>query len=178
MNIGIKPTIVKYFFMLVLSSCFARSEKHMDLRVDIESRIDESGERVNGLYLDGKKYGYWLTRYPDGCPKYERYYIADSLHGAFIAYHENGIISETGHYEMGSRNGVFKRYFSDGRVFYNGAYENDAKVGIWEYYIESNESFDYALCYRIQYKQGDTLVLYDAKLIPPLPNGEEEWSKW
>lgn len=178
MGLEIKPAIMKLLVILMFSSCAADSEKNVGQIVLVESQIDESGEMLNGVYMDGKKYGFWLTRFPNGSPKYERYYIADTLHGLFIAYHENGNVLESGQYEMGIRNGVFKRYYSNGSILDSGAYMNDAKLGVWEYYIESSEGSEYQLCYRIQYKHDDTLVLYDAKLIPPLSNGEAEWTKW
>lgn len=175
---NIKLTLKTLSCFLVLSSCVEKSEKNWKKEIQIKSHVEESGDIVKGVYVNGKKYGFWLTRFPTGSPKYERYYVGDRLHGPFIYYHENGKILEIGQYEMGSRNGVFKKYFSDGSMLDSGAYQHDKKSGIWEYYTDSNGEITSSLCFRIRYDLDDTIVLYDAKLIPTLPNGEAEWTKW
>jgi antitoxin component YwqK of YwqJK toxin-antitoxin module len=91
-----------------------------------------------GVYLNDKKDGVWITYYPNGKVKNKITYINNSPKGYYITYFENGFPEEEGTWELNKNIGNFIRYYSNGNVRQEFNFDNSGKrVGEQKYYWEN-----------------------------------------
>ena len=94
---------------------------------------DGAGESLYygaGPYVDGKRYGRWILRYPDGQLE-EGSYVEGQLHGQWTLRFPDGQVEE-GPFERGKRHGQWVLRFVGGGTG-EGAYVNGEQHGRWVY---------------------------------------------
>jgi hypothetical protein len=81
-------------------------------------------------FQDGKV----VTRWPDGSPKIEGYFLDGQLQGDYRAYYPDGDLRVQGQYQDGVKTGIWYFYRRNGNKKKLGQYRNGRKYGTWKYY--------------------------------------------
>jgi hypothetical protein len=83
-----------------------------------------------GMIIDGKKEGEWLTFFSDGRLLSKSYFKAGLLNGPFKSYQSNGDVRSIGYYKNGKRSGQWVTYQSNGDVWHllSGNFVEGVKV--------------------------------------------------
>ena len=79
--------------------------------IDTVNHIEETG-----FYLNGKKYGIWLTYLENSQPIYSKTFEADTLNGTYKIFYDNGKLEMQGEYVKGFKEGDWVTYYPDSSV--------------------------------------------------------------
>lgn len=99
--------------------------------------FDNNGEEIveQGVYVENKKDGWWVTYYPNGNVKHKITYKKGKAIGPAIFYYENGLISEEGVWHVDHWQGNYKFYHKNGSMAYDWNYDEAGKrTGTQKYY--------------------------------------------
>ncbi|MFT3737351.1 MAG: toxin-antitoxin system YwqK family antitoxin [Breznakibacter sp.] len=125
--------------------------------------FDASGKQIveQGNYINNKKEGTWIRKYPNGNTKHEITFKNGMANGDAKFYFENGSLWETGTWvidhwvgpyqfyhpngqkaydwnynNLGKRNGPQKYYHDNGKLKYSGTWQNGKTVGNMQVFDE------------------------------------------
>lgn len=106
------------------------------------SKPDYSPEQIveEGVYVNNKKEGLWISYYPNGMKKSEITYKNGRPNGPYKLYYENGVVQEEGTWGGNKNTGSFKRYYPSGKVQQEFNFNEAGKrEGIQKYYYENGQ---------------------------------------
>jgi antitoxin component YwqK of YwqJK toxin-antitoxin module len=165
--------ILCFILFIHLFSCNNRTSVK-EQKIEGYHYVYTNGERTIGTLIDGEKYGYWCSVDSNGLIVLELNYQNDTVHGPWRSYSNRGLLTGIGYYNRGTLDSIYIGY--DGSfVIDSGRYDMGTKIGEWRYYEIKDGDFDGGLSYVIEYRNNDTIVLFDGGLVPPLPNGKPAW---
>ena len=81
-------------------------------------------------YKDGKKNGYYLNAYPNGCLKEEGFYDNDLKCGDYRKYTPKGVLIRQAQYHNGQLNGTCVDYYDNGNLKGISVYKDGLKNGV------------------------------------------------
>ena len=79
---------------------------------------------TQGVKINGKRNGLWISNYDTGKRWSESYYKMDVLHGTTTVYYPSGIMYYKGKFRNGKRTGQWVFYTQDGKIDYVDDYPN------------------------------------------------------
>lgn len=112
----------------------------------------KTGNRFEGLWVDGKKEGPSNLYFSNG-DKLEVSYINDKKEGYGIIYNEEGAVIFRGYYSNDHKNGLGTEFYDNGLVMFEGEFKDGSK-----HYGKSN------------YKTG--MVMYEGQFVNNYPSGK------
>jgi len=130
---------------------------------------------TEGLYIQGKLFGYVKRYYPDGQLKYEGEYKDGKKEGKGRTYYENGQLRYEGDFKGGKGNGKGKLYYDDGQLRYEGEYLDDKWNGIGKYFI-MNGILSYEGNFKDGKREGKGKQYYENGQV--MYEGEYKDGKW
>lgn len=145
---------------------------------------------AKGKYENSKKFGEWITYYPEGQTMYVENYKNNLKDGKSNGYYQNGVMMFKYQYVSGCRVGVGLQYYSNGTLMeeltynqegkpvgpYRAYYDNNAKriVGLYVNGDKEGEwltfNLDGTICSKVIYKNGyptitDDMVKKETEMI-------------
>lgn len=116
-----KNILILFIALFHFSIVFAQNAN------DTINRIDKN---------TGKKYGYWIKKYPDGKIKYQGRFENDKPDGEFKYYYEDGKIKAISVFKNKGARSFTKTFYPNGKLMSVGYYLNEKKDSLWKYYNE------------------------------------------
>ncbi len=90
-------------------------------------------------FLDGQKYGQYVSNQAGGNLSSEGMYVNNKSEGLWKTYHTNGQLSKSGNYLNGLTDSVWNFYYPDGKISSALSYRNDELHGICRYHSPEGE---------------------------------------
>lgn len=91
---------------------------------------------INQTDIDGKKFGKWEARYPEGTIRYTGEFYNDKPIGEFLYYFPSGKLRASNSWSNNGSKAFNKTYSEDGILLAEGIYVDQKKDSIWRIYTE------------------------------------------
>jgi antitoxin component YwqK of YwqJK toxin-antitoxin module len=101
------------------------------------SFYDDGAKKEEGLYVNGRKEGAWLTFFPNGNISTKIMYHEGYKNGSYEEHFEDGKLKFIGSYQVNKAEGRWTRYFSDQNVQIIDTFSNDMANGIHQSFFEN-----------------------------------------
>lgn len=85
--------------------------------------------RMEGLYRNDRRTGWWTGKYPDGHWRSQTHYLNGRKEGVRLYWDSLGRVERSERFVNGLHNGPFVRRFADGRIAQRSTYVNDKLEG-------------------------------------------------
>ena len=156
---GAKNGIIKYydedgvqFSELEYASGSFKKYKYFDKTHKVISSGEERGGKLNfvsyypdgsknteGLFLDGKRSGFFVQYHNTGRKASELNYINGNLNGECKWYFNNGKVKEISNYKNDEPEGYYSYFHKNGKLQTEGYYVKNEREGEWRsYYLNGN----------------------------------------
>lgn len=167
------------------SSCALLAHDAWIPRVDINSNGLQhgsstlqrpDGSTTAGEYVDDKRNGQWIDKYPNGAMKLVRSLKNEVLHGPYRSYFGNGRVETEGRFVDGYKFGVWRHYSASGDLVEETSYLNGQAYGVCEKLRAGGQLASRSLLYggrRVGHVEAFDAAGNPVEAWEPMPDGVE-----